>query len=97
MADIGLNGNNAPIYVGEVDWPSYIAALRRLQTERGKDWLNPQYGILIHTFLDQPLNISQANFFDLKQALKGVPGNWAVRALKNKEQLRILVGVVRGN
>ena len=96
MADIGLNGNNAPAFVGDVDWPSYIAAVRRLQTERGQEWLNPRYGIR-YALLDQPHLVAQANFFDLKQALKGVRGNWAVRALRNKEELRILIGAVRGN
>ena len=70
--DILYNGNNAPNSIGGVPYPTWVAVVSRMNTTRGRDYLNPRYGLETFHLLDETGRrlVSELN---IKETLAGVP------------------------
>ena len=72
MSDITYDGNNSPETVGGIAFRTWIAIQSRTQTERGKDYLNPNYGLDTYDLIDKDERALYSNL-DIKRTLEGVP------------------------
>ena len=93
--DIDANGNNAPELKDGIAFRTWIGLQSRLQTERGQDIMNPDYGIDIIPSLDIA-HIEFAGNRAIDQALEGLPdinGNIAeIQPLIGKIIIEVLNG-----